>query len=131
VLVGEGQTGAMLAFGAGLSSPGLYKVVIGVDGLFAPQAIASKTSSAAKMGQKASILWDSRPLPATSEEDAKQLAAATTAANKTLSDAKLGALTTYTSDEKDPAVRRKAVVELIRSLSTATPAKPVEAGTPK
>ncbi len=130
VLVGEGQMGALLAFGAGLSSPGLYKVVIGVDGLFAPQAIASKTASAAKMGQKAAVLWDSR-LGGTSEAETKQVDAAKVAANKTLADAKLGALTTYTSDEKDPAARKKAVVDLVRSLATGAPAKPVEAGTPK
>jgi len=130
VLVGEGQMGALVAFGAGLSSPGLYKVVIGVDGLFAPQMIASKTASAAKMGQKVAVLWDNR-LAGTSEEESEQVDAAKAEVNKTLSQAGIGALTTYTSDEKDPAARKKAVVDLVRSLSTGAAAKPVEAGTPK
>jgi len=131
VLIGEGGMGAMVAYGAGISSPGLYKVVIALDGPFVPQAVAAKTANAAKMGQKAAVLWDTRLEAQASEADKKQLAEGKGQMDKTLKDAGLGALTSYTSDEKDPAVRHKAVVELVKSLATGAPAKPVEAGTPK
>lgn len=131
VLVGDGSMGSLVAYGAGISSPGLYKVVVAVDGAFAPALIQPKLASAAKMGQKAAVLWDVRAAANASADEQAQLEAAVGVMQKSLADAGVGAVTKYTSDANDAGVRKKAVVELIKSLATGAAAKPVEAGAGK
>jgi predicted esterase len=131
VLVGEGQIGAMVAFSTGISNPGLYKAVLGVDGGFAPQMIASKTANSAKLGQKAKVLYDLSSSAGADEATKKDLDSKLATLKKALEEPGLGTLATYNADPKDPKVRQAKVVEALKALTVPAAPKPAEAGAPK
>jgi predicted esterase len=130
VLVGDGQMGTLVAFGAGISSPGLYKAVLGVDGTFAPALVQPKAAQAGKMGQKASLLLDEQRLAGETPEEKADGAKALETLRKVLTDAGLGTATTYPHTE-DAKTRVQLVAATIRAqlaASAAAAAQPAPGG---
>lgn len=118
VLVGEGQTGTLVAFGAGVSSPGLYKMVLGLDGAFEPARVQAKGANAAKLGQRARLLLAEDVFG----DDPKLNEQARARLTKLLGDAGLGTATSYAKKADDPKARVALVVEAVKGLLAAAPA---------
>lgn len=127
VLVGDGAAGTLVAFGAGLSSAGLYKAVLGLDGAFEAKLVKEKGPAAAKMGQHAALIVD----PTLLHEDKAMAERMQGVLGKALADAKLGALKTWAGAKEDAKVRVKLVADTVRELLAAPPPAPADpSGTP-
>ncbi|MBI5362210.1 MAG: hypothetical protein HZA53_03460 [Planctomycetes bacterium] len=124
VLVGDGAAGTLLAFGAGLSSAGLYKAVLGLDGAFEAKLVKEKGPAAAKMGQHAALIVD----PTLLHDDKAMAERVQGALTKTLADAKLGALKTWAGEKEDVKVRVKLVADTVKELLAAPPPAPADPG---
>lgn len=116
VLVGEGQTGTLVAFGAGVSSAGLYKAVLGVDGVFEPARLRAKGANAAKLGQRAALVLEATAFG----EDAKKNEQVLAQVAKLLAEAGLGNATGYTK-QADPKARAAFLVEQVKALLASVP----------
>ncbi|MBK7878077.1 MAG: hypothetical protein IPJ77_20655 [Planctomycetes bacterium] len=132
VLVGEGSMGTLVAVGAGVSSPGLYKAVLGLDGTFEPLRLKAKGPAAAKLGQRIQLLIGAGVLG----DKPEQSAAIQAQLAKLLGDAGLGTVANYPKEASEPKARVQLVVEHVRALlasipAPAAPAAPAPAPAPK